>query len=333
MTSGTPKTLPYKVLEPTPAPPLVTLLLIFLPIFLVLFGVPSINDSTNINWVDKFCFTAAKMSDVLNNPLAVLQLMFAATFAQLSGWMWGINGVFFWVFGHILEKRLKAVRYATLIFALVVTGWLMVFIFGGPSAASKSYIGPSLLLFGMLGGYFAFLPRKPFKPQNWVQSTTQIFRNEQETPLHERYWVSPWIYIIGFVAWEAIMQVALYLGPDALVDRTHIDFLATVHALFFGRMNPDSAPYAFHPIAAIANIAIGACVAPLLPKLAMVVRPKRPGGKLQLEVIQHYRELRTLDMTHDQACEGAAKFAAVPIDTAKDWISKGAAGLKDQDLR
>jgi hypothetical protein len=92
-------------------------------------------------------------------------------------------------------------------------------------------------------------------------------------------------------------------------------------------------PSAFSPVAALISIGVGALFAQVLPKFAMSLKPKRPGGKLQLEVIQHYRELRTLDMTHDQACEGAAKFAAVPIDIAKDWISKGAAGLKDQTIK
>jgi membrane associated rhomboid family serine protease len=324
MTSG-PKTLPYKILEPPPPPPLITILLMVTMVFFVADG--------NINWTDKVCFSATKMSEQMGNPVQLMQLMFIATFSQLSNWICVLNALFIWAFGHVVEKQLKALRYLAFVLVILFSGWLLVFVLSGVAGASKMYVGPSMLMFGLLGGYFAFLPKRPFKPQAWVKSPTQIYSTEQEVPMHERYWVSPWAYIITFVVYQVILQVSLFVGVDAIVDKTHMDFLRLIYTQALGRMNSDSIPYAFQPMAAIGNIAVGVFCAALLPKLAMVIRPKRPGGKLQLEVIQHYRELRTLDMTHEQACEGAAKFAAVPIDTATDWIVKGAAGLKDQDLR
>ena len=287
----------------------------------------------NINWIEKAGFTASNFSDLVHtsNFMGLLTLFWTATSAQLSPWMWGLNAFFIWCFGYVVEKKMKPARYLALLLTLIPSGWILVFIFSQGYNYNKLYIGPSMLLFGLLGAYFAYFPKKPFKPQEWVRPNTQIFRHEEPTPHHERHWVSPWTYVIAFAAFEIFLQLGLTFDKDFFVAKTHIELLGTIHTAVFGRMQTN--PAAFQPVAAIMNIGVGFFIGYMLPKLRASVKPVRPGGKLQLEVIQHYRELRTLDMTHEQACEGAAKFAAVPIDIAKDWISKGAAGLKDQDIR
>ncbi|HEY9792273.1 MAG TPA: rhomboid family intramembrane serine protease [Candidatus Obscuribacterales bacterium] len=321
------KRLPYKTIEPPEPPPAVTILTLLGMILLTAMA-----SNGKVFWVEKYAFTAGHMSDLLGTHdwAGLLSYMFTATGAQFTVWLWPLNAVFTWVFGYVVERKMKNVRFGIMMFMLVISGWFLVFI-TAKATPDKMYLGPSMLLFGLLGAYFAYFPKLEHKVQQWIRPNTEIFRNEKETPLEERYWVSPWLYVIAFVAYQVILQVALNFDKETIVARTHLDFLGTAHTVMLGTLQVH--PSAFQPIAAIISIAVGFVLAKALPAFQMIRKPVRPGGKMQVEVIQHYRELRTLDLTHEQACEGAAKFAAVPIDIAKDWISKGSSGLKDQDLR
>jgi membrane associated rhomboid family serine protease len=311
------------IAPPDPKPIFTVLLICLMPLFV---------STGKIDWIDKTAFVPQKFAELLATQqfVSLMQYIWTATLAQLSPWVWILNGLFFWIFGYALEKQLKGWRYPVFLIVSMVSAWVAVYATAG-IYISRPYIGPSMLFFAMLGGYFAYFPRKPFKPQQWLRPTTEIFRTDTPTPVHERYWVSPWLYVIAFAVYQVVLQAFLMMGKDTLIAKTHIEFIGTLQQLFVGRMQVQ--PAAFSPIAAVLAVAVGALMAQVLPKFGLSLKPKRPGGKLQLEVIQHYRELRTLDMTHDQACEGAAKFAAVPIDIAKDWISKGAAGLKDQEIK
>lgn len=304
------------------------------PIFTVLLicAMPIWVSTGKIDWVEKIAFTPQHYAELLatGKYIDLITYMFTATFAQLSATTWLLNALFFWVFGYVLEKKLKGWRYPAYLAICMIGAWTAVYATAGFNY-TKMYVGPSMLLFAMLGGYFVFFPKKPFKPQQWLRPSTEIFRNEKPPTMEDRYWVSPWMYVISFAVYQIVLQLGLNYGADAIVNRTHIDLLGKVHLWVIGHMQAQ--PSAFAPVAAMIGMGVGAMFAQVLPKIAMSLKPKRPGGKLQLEVIQHYRELRTLDMNHEQACEGAAKFSAVPIDIAKDWISKGAAGLKDQEIK
>jgi membrane associated rhomboid family serine protease len=311
------------ITPPDPKPFITVLMICLMPL-----GV----STGKIDWVEKVAFTPQHYAELLatSNFPELIKYLTITTFSQCTQWLWLINALFFWVFGYVLEKKIKGWRYPTFIFLSMICAWTAVYATAGFNY-NKMYIGPSMLMFAMLGGYFAYFPKKPFRPQQWVRPTTEIFRNDKQAPVTERYWVSPWLYVTAFIIYQIALQVGLNFSADFIVNKTHMPFLGTVHGWLIGRMQVQ--PSAFSPVAALIAIGVGAMFAQVLPKFAMSLKPKRPGGKLQLEVIQHYRELRTLDMTHDQACEGAAKFAAVPIDIAKDWIAKGAAGLKDQTIK
>lgn len=326
MTAGAAK-LPYKTLEPPPPKPLVTVL-VGLTMVLMTYMAAS---ASKFDWIAKSAFTAGHMADLLraNDFGGLLSMMSYASMVQFSVWIWPFNAFFLWVFGYVVEKRLKSLHYMVLVAIIMVTGWVAVYT-QAIATPSKMYVGPSMMLFGLLGAYFAYFPKRENKIQQWTKNPTEIFRNEKEPTTEERYWVSPWMYVIAFVAYQILLQVCLNVDKDVIIERTHMSFLGPAHNYLFGKL--EVFPSAFQPVAAIINIGVGYAVASVLPMFTVAVKPKRPGGKLQLVVIQHYKELRTLDMTHDQACEGAAKFASVPLDIARDWIAKGAAGLKDQDV-
>jgi membrane associated rhomboid family serine protease len=325
MTTGqTGAKLPYKTLEPPEPKPILT--------FLLICAMPLCLADGSTNWIDKTAFTATQMTDMISssNLPGLFSLMFKAALAQLSPWMWALNSFFVWCFGYVVEKKLTALKYMFLLLTIIISGWVAVFVTAAGINRDKLYIGPSMMMFGLLGAYFAFFPKKPFTPQQWLRPNTQIF-NREEKSQHQTRWVSPWVYVTSFVVFQVLIQAAMMFDKDFIIARTHQEWLGPIYDAVLGKIRNN--PSAFQPIAAIINIGVGFAFAQMMPALAVSMKPKRPGGKLQLEVIQHYRELRTLDMNHEQACEGAAKFAAVPIDIAKDWIAKGAAGLKDQDVQ
>lgn len=330
-------------INPEPAKPGFTVLLMLLPLLVTgsrdmfIFGpllkpnLPVLFSNGNIDWVTQVGFTAAKFGALLASGFqSTIPFMCTATLAQLTPVNWVLNSLFIWMICAPVERRMKGWRFPTLAFATIATGWVCVFINAGFNQ-DKLYIGPSMMLFGMLGAFFAFFPKKAFKPEQWIRPSTEIFKKEDKTPINERYYVSPWAYVIAFVVYQIFLQFMLSVSKDQLVNMTGMSFLGQVHTIFVGRMQVN--PAAFNPIAAMLQIGAGALIATVLPSIGLTLKPRRPGGSLQLEVIQHYRELRALDMTHAQASEGAAKFAAVPIEIAKDWINKGAAGLKDQNIK
>jgi hypothetical protein len=54
----------------------------------------------------------------------------------------------------------------------------------------------------------------------------------------------------------------------------------------------------------------------------LLTTPDHVGNPLERLTIQRYKQLRRLDMTHDQAVAGAAKLLSIPHDQAKFWISQ-----------
>src|SRR5438309_10068115 len=109
--------LPYKTLEKPPPPPIITVLAIALFPFVTMFingqsliRMPS--DQTT-SWVVKHSFSAPLMLEHLTKGdyPGLFQLWFGTCFSELSPLMWAINAFFLWCFGHVVEKKLKTLRY------------------------------------------------------------------------------------------------------------------------------------------------------------------------------------------------------------------------------
>lgn len=318
MTTGSHKKKEKELTVEPPKPILTLLLVCMMPIFL---------SNNHTNWLSTNGFTALKMQELQGNFAGLMQHLFTATFAQLSPWVFVLNAFFVWMFGSLMERQLIGWRYPMFIMVGIFAPWFLVS-YHSAMDPGAIYIGPSLFLLYMVGGYMAYLPKKPFKPQDWVKPSWKIFREDASAAEGERIWVSPWIYVTAF----AIFQVVLYLGmsfpKDKLAEITHQP--GVVKAIEFLLGKNDAIAYPFTLLPGIESMLMGAMAAFALAAMYQKPTTRRPGGALQVKVLQHYRELRALDMTHDQAVEGAAKFSAVPVDIAKDWIAKGAAALKEQ---
>src|SRR5262249_43530095 len=189
------KRLPYKTLEPPAPPPAVTILFA-----IGMIAITAMVSNGKHFWVEKVAFTAGHMSDLLHGGdyVGTIAFMFNAAAAQFTPWIWPLNAVFLWVMGHVVEKKMKTLRYGIMAFLLVITGWVCVFV-NAQLTPDKMYLGPSMFLFGLLGAYFAYFPKLDHKVEQWIRPNTEIFRNEKEVPLTERYWVSPWAYVVAFV--------------------------------------------------------------------------------------------------------------------------------------
>ncbi len=309
-------------LAPPPPKPILSLLM-------VCASPLGLSDGKGGSWIASHGFTARHFQELIDkqDPNVVGYLM-GTTFAQLSPWLFVINAFFMWTFGSLIEQKLIGWRYPAFL-TLGLFGTYGLVALDCVDNPDKMFIGPTMFLLYMLGGYLAFLPKKPFKPADWVKPGWRIFREDAPPQIFERYWVSPWVFIIAFAVYSLLLQFALSKTDAQINQITKQPIAAKVHRMAVGPVSRQVAAFAVIP--AIETVLLGAFSAFLFS--SMITRPsvKRPGGKLQLKVIQHYRELRTLDMTHDQAVEGAAKFTAVPLDIARDWIAKGVAAVKDPE--
>jgi hypothetical protein len=285
------------------------------------------------DWVLEHGFTAQKYLELLTRKDAsLLSYIPGVTFAQLTPWLWVLNGLFFWLFGSVCERKLIGWRYpAFLLIGLV--GWCMLVAADTSAydAATRIFVGPTMFLLYILGGYIAFFPRKPFKPAIWVRPPWKVYKEEAKPLIAEEYWVAPGLYVGLFAAYVILLQLGLSHSSQEVSQFLNHPLAAQAHKAILG---PFQAPvYAVALVPGMETILLGYVVAFLLA--SVVTRPvvKRAGGNLQLMVLEHYRELRTLDMTHEQAVEGASKFTAVPIEITRDWIAKGLAGVKDKEKK
>jgi membrane associated rhomboid family serine protease len=299
-----------------------------LTLLLVCVSSVAVMSDGHIDWVSKNGITPLMLNTFLTKGdyMGMFSAAFRTSLAQFSPYIWIFNSFFLWTFGSLTEQRLGGLRYMVFLMAAVFGSFILVYY--QATDPTKVYIGPSMLLFCLLGSYLMFKPKKPFKPADWFRPAWKIFRENEPPALFERYWVSPWLFISSFIVYQGALQFLLTVNKDWLIDHTHTQMAGAVYLALFHRMQ--EVPAAFAPIPALESVGVGAALATLLLTIQASIKVKRPGGKLQVQCLQHYRELRALDMTHDQACEGAAKFTAVPIDIARDWIAKGTAALKGQ---
>lgn len=308
-------------LAPPPPKPILSLLMVILSPL-------GLSDGKG-GWLATHAFTARHFQQLVDNhDPNIVGYLLGTTFGQLSPWLFVVNAFFLWTFGSLIEQKLISWRYPAFL-TLGMIGCYGLLALDSVDNPDRLFIGPTMFLFYMLGGYLAFLPKKPFKPADWVKPGWRIFREDAPPQIFERYWVSPWVFIIAFAVYSLLLQFGLSKSDTQINQITKQPVAAQVHRLVMGPIFRPA--YAFAVIPAVETVLLGAFSAFLFS--SMITRPtvKRPGGKLQLKVIQHYRELRTLDMTHEQAVEGAAKFTAVPIEIARDWIAKGVAAVKDTE--
>ncbi|MFN8656345.1 MAG: hypothetical protein U0105_08410 [Candidatus Obscuribacterales bacterium] len=307
---------------------------------LAMIGPPLINNfmspvAENMNNLTVHAFTASKAYSLLTKQDwgGLVNLCYQATFDHMTGFLFMINLSFMYIFGSWLEKKLWGWRYFAFLTLAVFVPWAILFydVKSAPSLVEKMFVSPMLMLLFMAGGYAAVKPEKPFVPADWVRPSWKIFRQERKVPLMEMYWVSPWVFIIVLIVYASLVNVGMSVNRRMILDLPGSSpMMAQAHRWLIGRIDQPDQIAAFSWLAAIGTLAAGAVSAPTLLMIRMTTQAKRSGGVLQQRALQHYKELRSLDMTHDQALEGTSKFLAVPLDICRDWIAKGQAALKQE---
>ncbi|MBY0359212.1 MAG: rhomboid family intramembrane serine protease [Candidatus Obscuribacterales bacterium] len=314
-----------ELLKPPEHAPVVTYLLMALAAFNT--GEPS------YQWVQEHAITAQKLFSAFQaGDLAKLFFMtYNATFAQLGVWSLLLNLFFFWIFGVTVEKRLVSWRYPLFILIGMFLTWALVS-YDSTWSPTKLYLGPTMLLVYMMGGYIAFKPKKPFKPAEWKSPPWKVFKEDEESE-HNRVkvpWVSPWLYIILFVLYTFAMHLVLSQTSQKFVEITHVGFSTILHRGLVGGLGSDTVSMV-RLMPALEALAVGYFVAQILIYMVFQRKVKRDASDLQVQTFLQYRELRALDMTHLQAIEGASRLVGVPEDIAREWIDQGLQPVKDSN--
>lgn len=316
-------------------PPVLTMLLMMGPpgIDGLIRFVNNIEPSATTNFMTAHAFTARKAAACIlkSDWMGLANLVYQATFDHMTGFLFMINLAFIFIFGSWLEKKLWGWRYLAFVLLAIFLPWAILYYDVQAVASEKMFVSPLMMIMFIAGGYMAVKPQKPFVPQDWVRPSWKIFRQERKVPVMEQYWVSPWVFIIAFIIYACGVNLAMGFTKNQIVDLPYSHaVLGQAHRWIIGRIDQAGSIAAFSWLAGFATFGAGAIAAPLLLAIRLTTSARRSGGALQARALQHYKELRTLDMTHDQALEATSKFVAVPIDIVRDWIAKGQAALKQE---
>lgn len=289
--------------------------------------------SETMNMMTVHAFTATKAYSMFSkeNWGGLANMCYQATFDHMTGFLFVLNLAFMFIFGSWLEKKLWGWRYFVFLILAVFVPWAILFydVKSAPSLVEKMFVSPLLMMLFMAGGYAAVKPEKPFVPADWVRPSWKIFRQERKIPVMEMYWVSPWVFVIAMIIYASAVNIGMGFNRRMILDVPGSSpMFAQIHRWVIGRIDQPNQIAAFSWLSMLGTLAAGAITAPTLLMIRLTTEAKRAGGQLQVRALQHYKELRSLDMTHDQAIEGTSKFLAVPVDIVRDWIAKGQAALK-----
>jgi membrane associated rhomboid family serine protease len=287
-----------------PITPIVTILLLVLCFvgFTMSIGQPA-------SWLTKQAFSIARFDSYFNQGdfFSLGQMMFWATFTPLSVWQLLIGAYFLWVFGSTTEERLGSMRFFLIVFLCWLAGWVFLSFDSGVSRETL-FISPSLLTAGLIGGYLIFFPEKKMQAAVPMHKYTyRIFKQEASQDPRELYGINPWLVLGAFVAFQIGMQIYMHgislLELDLKGAWTNFDLM--------------------RPLAAMGAFLVGFAVS-----LTVVVGATKTveGNPLKSLAWMKYRQLRKLDMSHDQAVKGAARLLAIPEEQARDWIGSGLGG-------
>lgn len=266
-----------------------------------------------------------------SNPFASIPLgalfyvTFLATTAQLGPVNLLLNAMFWWLFGHTVEKKLMGWRFPAWILIGMLGSWALLSYEAEITAPTQRFIGPIMFFFYVLGGYLVYRPKKPFKPAEWKPLPWKLFKGDEDAGIQKKLrvpFVSPWLYVGLFAAYVALMHFMTTLGAIELNDLLHTNLAARLRSAIMGNLS-GGLLQVMRPVPAIQSIILGGASAYVLSMIVFKSKVRREAGDLQVQAILQYKELRALDMNHKQAVEGTAKLLGVPLDICKDWISKG----------
>ena len=245
-------------------------------------------------WVKNHAFSGGKFIYQLHHGAyaKTFEMMFWSTFVQASIWQLVGNAYFIWVFGSTLETRLGSWRFATLVLVSIFAGWYLLGMSIGAGSESV-FIGPGLMTTGIIGGYLIFFPEKKINPRGLLNYSYRIFNDEPTPNPADSFGISPWFIIIAFFVYQVVMHFVLNHMP------VHFDVL--------------------RPLPAIGIFLLGLLVSYLLVTLST---SSIEGNPLKRLAIQRYRQLRSLDMSHDDAIRGSARILAVSPEQVKQWVAK-----------
>lgn len=311
-----------QLLKPPEIKPVLTLLSIFICMFVV--GDPGKGWAYH-QWCSEHSITAQKFFSLMekNDFVAIVLMCFQATAAQLGPFAFALNSMFWWIFGTVVEKKLVSWRYPVFLLIGLVGSWALLVYEVGPFAPSQRFISPIIFLMYVLGAYLVFKPKKPFKPQEWKPPSWKVFQNEDAAERRLRVpYVSPWIYVGLFLAYALLLQSLASMSAKDVIDATHIQLAGQIRSLIMGTVTAGSI-LILRPIPAVYAALLGVLSAYILQSIVFKAKFRRDAGDLQMQAVLQYKELRALDMNHKQAVEGTAKLIGVPLDIARDWISKG----------
>jgi hypothetical protein len=301
---------------------------------------PAANQSDGIVYVLESFFSGKlpRLSRIFPyNPIATAtEVAWTSATGQITIWILLVNVLYIWLFGSQVEsKYYQKGRFFIFLggVALIPAAILYLTTPAGTNAYLQKIVGPTLMTCFMLGGYFLYLPKKPWKPAEWKPPRWKVFKgnDEKQRTMVKVPWVNPWVYVFGFFIWTGLQQAMFTFSRQDLVNATHQIWLGDLYSTLTGGTVSGGTIAVVAPIPAVLSILAGGIFAYLCQSLMTTVKYKRQASDLQVQAVLQYKELRSLDMNHNQAIEGTSKLIGVPLDICRDWINKGLQPIKEEN--
>lgn len=320
-------------LQPPPLKPIMTGLFILLWAGTSFLFLSTVNAQTGtMDWLINAGFSVNKMNQALSAGInglgALAALLYIASCSQFSGFTWVINCIFLWIFGSHVERQTSNIRFLILFVLLIPCGFLLVSSdpWGGP--ASTLYATPILPLCALLGAYMSMAPQKTFRIHIWTKPAWEIHQPARPTP--EPNFTSPWHYAIAFFLWAILSELAVRTPASTVAAMTHLPYMQQIQEVVFGKPPIGEHVSVLSPLSALGSVIIGAIAGYIFHGFGRS-STNSEAGDLQIQAVLRYKELRKLDMKHEEAVSAVAKLLNVPMENARDWIKHGVQPIRDSE--
>jgi membrane associated rhomboid family serine protease len=255
--------------------------------------------SSGKNWLPTHAFAAARFVEYMatQDYAKLLDMIFWGTFAQANAFQLVASCYFLWVFGSTAEIRIGTLKFGGIVLLCLVGGWVLLAYDVG-TVSDVLYLTPSILTCGLIGAFLILAPPKPsghLAPRAKYQY--RIFRYDLSADPTESFGINPGFIIVAFIVYQIAMHFVMQTtnpGYDLI-----------------------------RPLPAVGTFLIGFAVCIFM---VTAVTHTVEGNPVKNLCWHRYRELRGLDMTHEQSLKGAAKLMGIPEEQVREWIGSGMGG-------
>jgi membrane associated rhomboid family serine protease len=261
-------------------------------------------------WLSTNCWSTGRIQDLIHSGgwPQIASIVFMSNIGCFNTIHMALNMYFFWVFGGHVEGKLGSGRYLPILLLGATVPWFTL-LWDTASLPKLVIFGPVFLISTILGAYLVVppVPMKKFGGGSH-QPKNQIFKKEEKRDPRSKYVANPWIFFGVFTICQVFFHFWITTGIPNPIDLSK--FLLPP----FGKDYDN-----FRLLPTVVGVLIGYLNAQSFVNSAADVHKE---GPLAVAALKKYRELRDLDVQHEEALRGAARALGLSYDKVRELINR-----------